>query len=105
MSAFKRILCPVDFSDASTRALQFAQKLCQDNAAELILLHAFNVPASYDDAGQHEPANPKIKQQLQDIKPLFPELKVRRALHAGAPGEVICWLAESEQCDCPALYF
>ncbi len=97
--AFQRILCPVDFSESSTKAMLFAQKLCRDNNAELILVHAFSVPEAYDDAGQREPASPRIKQQLQDITPLYPELNVRRALHAGDPGEVICWMAENEQCD------
>lgn len=97
--AFQRILCPVDFSQTSTKALLFAQKLSRETGAELILLHAFNAPASYDDAGQREPADPQVKEQLQQIAPMYPELPVRRALHAGPPGEVICWMAEDQRCD------
>ncbi len=99
MPVFKRILCPVDFSEASTKALLFAERLANEMDAELILVHAFNSPASYDAAGQREPADPELKKQLQQLKPMYPELKVRRALHAGPPGEVICWLAEDQACD------
>jgi universal stress protein A len=99
MALFQRILCGVDFSATSTRALQFAERLAHDTGAELILAHAFDVPASYDAAGQKEPYDPKVRAQLEQIVPLHPEIRVRRVLHAGAPGEVICWLAESEQCD------
>jgi universal stress protein A len=30
---------------------------------------------------------------------MFPDIPLRRALHAGRPGEVICWMAEDQQCD------
>jgi universal stress protein A len=99
MALFQRILCPVDFSDTSTKALLFAQRLVRQTGAKLILLHAFDSPASYDAAGQHEPADPEVRSQLERIVPIYPEISVRRALHAGPPGKVICWLAEDQQCD------
>jgi nucleotide-binding universal stress UspA family protein len=39
---FKRILCPVDFSDSSLAALDFALSLAQQGDAELTLLHVFD---------------------------------------------------------------
>jgi nucleotide-binding universal stress UspA family protein len=36
---YKTILCPIEFSDASTRALEHALALAQETAARLILLH------------------------------------------------------------------
>ena len=36
---YKTILCPLDFSDASTRALEYALSLAQEADARLILLH------------------------------------------------------------------
>jgi nucleotide-binding universal stress UspA family protein len=36
---FKRILCPIDFSDASTNALNYAMSLAQEADAHLTLLH------------------------------------------------------------------
>jgi nucleotide-binding universal stress UspA family protein len=36
---YKTILCPLDFSDASTRALEYALSLAEEADARLILLH------------------------------------------------------------------
>jgi nucleotide-binding universal stress UspA family protein len=36
---YKTILCPVDFSDTSSRALQYASSLAKETDARLILLH------------------------------------------------------------------
>jgi len=62
MTVFQRVLCLVDFSETSSRALLFAERLARETGAELILLHAFDAPASYDAAGQHEPARPIVKE-------------------------------------------
>jgi nucleotide-binding universal stress UspA family protein len=99
MTVFQRILCGVDFSESSTKALLFAERLAREMNAELILAHAFGVPASYDAPGQKEPYDPQVRRQLEQLAPMYPEIRVRRVLHAGPPGEVICWLAEEQQCD------
>jgi len=39
LSLYKTILCPLDFSDASMRALDYALLLAQEASARLILLH------------------------------------------------------------------
>ena len=41
MITFRKILCPVDFSDLSLNALKFAVELAAQFQAELHLLHAF----------------------------------------------------------------
>jgi nucleotide-binding universal stress UspA family protein len=41
---WKRILCPVDFSDASKAALETAADLAKRQGATLTLLHAYPVP-------------------------------------------------------------
>jgi len=41
---FKRILCPVDFSDASRSALDFALSLAREGDAELTILHVLEWP-------------------------------------------------------------
>lgn len=52
--AFKRILCPVDFSDSSAQAVEYALSLAQANDAHLTLLHvvtydpATEAPELYD---------------------------------------------------------
>lgn len=47
---FKRLLCPVDFSDSSLAALDFAFSLAQGGEAELTLLHVFEWPAEVTSA-------------------------------------------------------
>jgi nucleotide-binding universal stress UspA family protein len=42
---YRRILCPVDFSESSLAALDFAFSLAQESNAELTLLHVFEWPA------------------------------------------------------------
>jgi nucleotide-binding universal stress UspA family protein len=41
---FKRILCPVDFADSSSRALEYALQLAEEADAHLTLLHALELP-------------------------------------------------------------
>jgi nucleotide-binding universal stress UspA family protein len=42
---FAHVLCPIDFSDSSIAALQFAFSLAQESNARLTLLHVFEWPA------------------------------------------------------------
>lgn len=44
---FKRVLCPIDFSDGSLRALEFALRLAQEDNARLTLLHAIELPSDW----------------------------------------------------------
>jgi nucleotide-binding universal stress UspA family protein len=41
---FRRILCPVDFSDASRRALTFAMNIAEEADAQLTVLHVIEFP-------------------------------------------------------------
>jgi nucleotide-binding universal stress UspA family protein len=41
---WKRILCPIDFSDASRAALEMAADLARQHGATLTLFHAYPVP-------------------------------------------------------------
>ncbi|MDQ3365220.1 MAG: universal stress protein [Myxococcota bacterium] len=43
---FRKILCPTDFSPASERAVGIAARLAKDADAELVLFHAWYVPAA-----------------------------------------------------------
>lgn len=99
MSQISHILCPVDFSETSLNALRYAERLAESAGAELVLLHAFDVPAAYNASGQTEPADPKEKTQLDSVAVNTPYIEVSRVLHAGPPGEVICWAAQERNCD------
>lgn len=99
MQPIRRILCPVDFSSISTQALDYAERLVAATGAELVLLHAFEIPASHEYADLQNPADPAIRRQFDEL-PVSPRnAGAIRMLHAGTPGEVICWLAENLACD------
>jgi universal stress protein A len=99
MQTFRRLLCPVDFSSASAKALAWAERLAAGTGAELILLHAFEIPATLTYADIQNPSDPAIRKQFEDLPLASEQTKAERVLHAGPPGEVICWLAENRGCD------
>lgn len=99
MNLIQRILCPVDFSETSSAAFHYADRLAHGTGAELVLLHAFEVPESLDPRSQERPADPRLKEQLEKFRPSSAGVKVTYVLHAGLPGEVICWLAQERKCD------
>jgi nucleotide-binding universal stress UspA family protein len=98
IALIKRILCAIDFSHASGRAFAYAERLAQECSAELVLLHAFDVPQTLNLVGQEHPADPSVREQFDAI-PVAADVRVERVLHAGPAGEVICWVAEQRACD------
>ena len=94
-----RILCPVDFSDTSMKAVKYAERLASQTGSELLLVHAFERPESYGDVGQTTPADPQLEKKLQTIELGLPAEKVRRLLHAGDATDVIPWMAQEKDCD------
>jgi len=62
---WKRILCPVDFSDASRAAMEVAADLAKRFGGEVVLLHAYPVPG-YTFPDGSVVASPKMMQELAD---------------------------------------
>jgi nucleotide-binding universal stress UspA family protein len=62
---WKRICCPIDFSDASRAAMEVAADLARRFAAELWLFHAYPVPG-YTFPDGSVVASPKMLQDLAD---------------------------------------
>ena len=62
---WKRICCPIDFSDASRAAMEVAADLARRTGAELWLLHAYPVPG-YTFPDGSVVASPKMLQDLAD---------------------------------------
>jgi nucleotide-binding universal stress UspA family protein len=62
---FKRLLCPVDFSDSSLSALEFALSIAQESDAGLTLLHVFEwIPG--DEPLTNRPINvPEYRRELE----------------------------------------
>jgi nucleotide-binding universal stress UspA family protein len=60
---FKRLLCPIDFSDPSLSALEFAFSLAQEGEAELTILHVFDAG---DEPLTNRPINvPEYRLQME----------------------------------------
>lgn len=99
MPTISRILCPVDFSESSHSAFAYANDFASWIGAELVLIHAFDDPASYDRQGQQTPADPAIVAKLDTVKSHHANIKLKRMLHAGPAGQVICWAAQDQECE------
>lgn len=100
MKMIQHILCPTDFSATSEKAVKYAEELAIEAGAELTLLHAFETPATWSLAGQTHPRDPRLEAQLNDVlSGSAHSHRIHRSLHAGSPGEVICWMAQDRNCD------
>jgi nucleotide-binding universal stress UspA family protein len=75
----KKIIAPVDFSDASTNALSFAAEICKRSSAHLMMVNALE-----KDENEIE-AKDKAKNLLSDLKKTFgPDLSCEASvLHGG----------------------
>jgi len=62
---WKRICCPIDFSDASRAAMEIAADLARRQGADLVLLHAYPIPG-YTFPDGSVVASPKMMQELAD---------------------------------------
>jgi len=59
-----KILCPVDFSDASTAALTHALRMAQAHEAELEVLHVWDVPG-YTGLATYEGENVSVTEHVR----------------------------------------
>jgi nucleotide-binding universal stress UspA family protein len=82
MVVARKILCAIDFSDASRRAMYTAARLSKAADAELVLLHAWYVPPLAS-AGEY-PFPPSVTQQLVDDDERGLALAAREASELGA---------------------
>jgi universal stress protein A len=94
-----RLLCAVDFSPASEAVFAYAERLATATGAEIVLVHAFDLPEKLTYEAQSHPADPHLVEQLDQMRPKTADARVQRLLHAGPPGPVICWLAQEQRCD------
>jgi nucleotide-binding universal stress UspA family protein len=83
---WKRICCPIDFSDASRAAMEVAADLARRFGAELLLLHAYPVPGFTFPDGSVV-ASPRMMQELAD----------QAARHLGD------WKADAERLGAPRV--
>lgn len=82
---FKKILCPVDFSDPSRVAVRHAAQLALDSGAELVLVHVWESPMHPEyskEILQNELFAPVLKQQEEALE------KTKREVEALGPNRV-----------------
>lgn len=81
---WKRICCPIDFSDASRAAMEVAADLARRMGAELWLLHAYPVPG-YTFPDGSVVASPKMLQDLAEAAQRHLDEWRQSAERLGAP--------------------
>ncbi len=106
MPQIKSILCPVDFSEFSVNAYEYAQSLAWHYKAKLLLQHVlysmkpmdwWNIyPDSYEESCRKRRAD--IEQQLQDFAKRHARTEIRTQCFAqdGSVTDLILSLAESQ---------
>ncbi len=105
---YKRILCPVDFSDISTRVLQTAADLANRFGAELYVIHVFQLPASsLPEAVYEAPVDledqiqkrlgAKLNEFIKETK--IPEVKITTGVYEGVPHVEIISSARENHAD------
>lgn len=78
---FRKILVPVDFSDLSNNALEYALQLAKNSNSELHLLHAYDLQIFMYDPVQVSPMETDVeKEVLQHLE------KIRETILTGNPG-------------------
>ena len=95
----QRILVPVDFSQTSQRAMEYATRLAESTGATLILMHAFEVPDAWSAGGEPSEVDRELMERLRTLQPSSSNVPVERVAHGGPPGPVICWVAQQQHCD------
>ena len=108
---FKRILCPVDFSDCSMHALTYAMSLAQEADAHLTVLHVMTSELEDDTPGMSDPLITDERLSLaesrrrreesirQRLKEAVPDTSVETMVSHGKPGREIVRIAAAQQSD------
>ena len=106
---FKRVLCPVDFSEASILALECAFSIAQESDARLTLLHVFDWPSNHELSLEGAFDVPAFQRQREEearhrLAALIPEdarnwCAPEPTLRHGKPYREILAVAESEHAD------
>lgn len=107
MQIFRKILCPVDFSEFSGLALKYAAALASENDAKLVVLHSIPdlaltlsfVEGNYQET-VHEAIYSRSSAELQDFLCALPaNTRYEQKIATGSPTEAILKVAEEEQAD------
>ena len=98
-----KILCPVDFSDLSNAAIEYASTLAKESDALLILLHVEAHPLAYGTSfagyGRTKEETEENTRRLHQIRPSAPDVAYEHWIFSGDPAETIVKLAKDEEID------
>jgi len=87
---YKTILCPIEFSDPSTRALEYALTLAEETGARLILLHVIEQLVDAPQPAALSPFNlQEYRRHLED--------DARARLRSAVPEEARVWCTPEER--------
>jgi nucleotide-binding universal stress UspA family protein len=89
LQMFKRILCPMDFSDSSLKALEYATALAKESDADLLLMHV--IEALADLTHWQQPVNPAIVEYLR-----LSEQNALTRMRAVLPADARAWCRPQE---------
>ncbi len=84
MGIFKKILCPLDFSKHSNRALDTACELARDNQASLTIMHAYVIPSYPLPEGYVLASSETVAEILSKTQQAMNEARAK-AIAAGVP--------------------
>lgn len=79
---FRKILCPTDFSAGSQHALQIATRMARETKAQLVIAHAWYIPATA--YSLEAPFPPYVAQTIVDDAQRALDATVSEAIAAGA---------------------
>ena len=101
---FKRVLCPVDFSEPSLHALRFALALAQEGDARLTLLHVLPAPTPDDVVammGHRSRCEERARRRLERLLPVASRTFCSPSSRVtwGAPPRSIVEVANGEASD------
>jgi nucleotide-binding universal stress UspA family protein len=84
LAMFKRILCPIDFSDPSLKALEYALSLAKEADADLLLIHV--IEGLTDLQHWQQPTNPSLLEYVR-----LSEQDALRRMHEILPAGAHAW--------------
>jgi universal stress protein A len=108
MIKISRILCPVDFSETSKRAFEYALALAGQLGAELDVIHVLHLPAyTMPEGGLEFPPDleaelvDQLQRQLDEFikQPAEPSVKTTTTLYQGIPYVEITRAAKERSAD------
>lgn len=98
---FKRILCPIDFSDSSQAVVEYARMIADSTGAEIVFLHVLlpDIPVGSATTFDPELDEQRIVKQLKQLAPSGDDNRVDHLVRFGAAADQIVRYAEGNEID------